>query len=177
MWVHWDRKHCWTSAKFGFSSWSGMSCNKRTDIWKMTKGDWDNASHSLNLHGITGNLFQGEFASFTVAFKVASLLWERVSRAGDKSKIDPKFRIKSQRNSAQQQPCAITLLQLPPDISSSAQKQNYSSQYHDSHSYQRLAQHLEIREEGSSSLWKCLLSSELHLANSQHWDLSFLVMF
>lgn len=144
MWVHWDRKHCRTSVKFGFSSWSGMSCNKSTDIWKMTERDWAKPSPSLNLQGIKGNLFLGEFATFTVAFKVASLLQERVNRAGDKSKTDPELKIKSQRSSAQQQHCAITLFQLPPDISSSAQQQNYSSQYQDSHSYQRLAKHLEI---------------------------------
>lgn len=100
-----------------------------------------------------------------------------MSRAGDKSKIDAKFRIKSQRSSAQLQPCATTLFQPLPDISSSAWQQNYSSQYQSSHAYQRLAEHLEIREGSSGSLWKCLLSSELHLTNLQHWHLSFLVLF
>lgn len=39
----------------------------------------------------------------------------------------PKFRINIQRNSAQQQSCTATPFQMPPDISSSIQKQNYSS--------------------------------------------------
>lgn len=158
-----------------------MSCNTSTDIWKTTLRDWAKASHSLSLHGIEESLFLSELATFPLTFKIASLLWERVSRAGDKSKTDPMSKITSQKSSAQQRPCAVNLFQLPPDISSSAQHQNYSSQYWTSHSYQRLAKHLEIRW-GSDSLWKCLLCSELHLTNLQDkalrgWGLSSLAIF
>lgn len=66
----------------------------------MTSRDWAKASHSLNLHDIKESLFLNEFATFPVAFKVASLLWETVSRAGEKSKIDPKSKITSQKSSA-----------------------------------------------------------------------------